>query len=120
MTWSRVPLSLGFYFLFALFPMLICASSILGLTARSASMFYDKLLQHLAMVVPPSAYTLVIDTFNQTAAASTSGKVTFGLVVALWSASMGFSAIQDAIDANRCRKTRPYDLNDHPELPCSQ
>ncbi len=100
---------LGFYFLFALFPMLICASSVLGLTARSASMFYDKLLQHLAMVVPPSAYTLVIDTFNQTAAASTSGKVTFGLVVALWSASMGFSAIQDTMNlVYKVRETRPY------------
>lgn len=100
---------LGFYFLFALFPLLICASSILGLTARSASTFYDRLLQHLAMVVPPSAYALVIDTFNQTAAASTSGKATFGLVVALWSASMGFSAIQDTMNlVYKVRETRPY------------
>ena len=39
---------LGFYFLFALFPMLICASSVLGLAARSASTFYDSLLHSLA------------------------------------------------------------------------
>jgi membrane protein len=100
---------LGFYFLFALFPMLICASSVLGLAARSASTFYDRLLHSLAMVVPPTAYTLVIDTFNQTAQASTSGKVTFGLVVALWSASMGFSAIQDTMNlVYKVRETRPY------------
>jgi membrane protein len=100
---------LGFYFLFALFPMLICASSILGLAARSASTFYDKLLHSLALFVPPSAYRLVIDTFNQTAEASTSGKVTFGLVVALWSASMGFSAIQDTMNlVYKVRETRPY------------
>jgi membrane protein len=100
---------LGFYFLFALFPMLICASSILGLAARSASTFYDKLLHYLAMVVPPSAYQLVIDTFNQTAQHSTSGKITLGLVAALWSASIGFAAIQDTMNmVYKVRETRPY------------
>src|SRR5215469_3415694 len=82
---------LGFYFLFALFPMLICASSVVGLAARSASSFYDRLLHSLAMVVPPSAYRLVIDTFNQTAAASTGSKAILGFVLGLWSASMGFA-----------------------------
>jgi membrane protein len=100
---------LGFYFLFALFPMLICASSILGLAARSASVFYDRLLHYLAMVVPPTAYQLVINTFNQTAQASTSGKITFGLAVALWSASVGFAAIQDTMNlVYKTRETRPY------------
>ncbi|HTV09403.1 MAG TPA: YihY/virulence factor BrkB family protein [Candidatus Aquilonibacter sp.] len=100
---------LGFYFLFALFPMLISASSILGLAARSASAFYDGLLHYLAMVVPPSAYKLVIDTFNQTTQASSSGKITFGLAVALWSASVGFAAIQDTMNlVYKTRETRPY------------
>lgn len=100
---------LGFYFLFALFPMLICASSILGLAARSASNVYGELLHYLAMVVPPSAYHLVIDTFNQTAQASSGGKLTFGLVAALWSASVGFSAIQDTMNlVYKVRETRPY------------
>jgi membrane protein len=100
---------LGFYFLFALFPMLICASSILGLEARSASVFYDRLLHYLAMVVPHSAYQLVIETFNQTTRASSGGKVTLGLVAALWSASMGFAAIQDTMNlVYKVRETRPY------------
>src|ERR1700729_34147 len=38
---------LGFYFLFALFPTLVSASSILGLAARSAANFYGHLLQYL-------------------------------------------------------------------------
>ena len=70
---------LGFYFLFALFPMLICGSSVVGLAARSACRFYDRLLHSLAMVVPPSAYQLVIDTFNQTTQASTGGKAVLRL-----------------------------------------
>ncbi len=64
---------MGYYFLFALFPTLVCASAILGLAARSASQIYVNLLQYLALVVPPSAYNIVIQTFNQTAAASTAG-----------------------------------------------
>jgi len=100
---------LGFYFLFALFPTLICASSILGLAARSASTIYVSLLHAFAIVVPHSAYQLVIDTFNQTAQASTGGKVTFGLLAALWAASMGFAAIQDTLNlVYKVRESRPY------------
>ena len=79
---------LGFYFLFALFPTLICASSILGLVARSAHQFYGQLLGHLAIVIPTSAMGAVLKTFNETTAAATSGKVTFGLIAAIWSASV--------------------------------
>lgn len=90
---------LGFYFLFALFPTLICASSILGLVARSAHQFYGELLGHLALVIPTSAMGAVLKTFNETTAASTSGKVTFGLIAAIWSASVGVSAIQETLNA---------------------
>jgi membrane protein len=83
---------LGFYFLFALFPTLVSASSMLGLAARSASHIYTTLLAYLSVVMPPSAMGIVLETFNQTTAASSSGKVTFGLVAAIWSASVGFSA----------------------------
>ena len=90
---------LGFYFLFALFPTLLCASSILGLAARSAFQFYDKLLDYLAVVIPTAALGTVLSTFNETTAAATSGKVTFGLIAAVWSASVGISAIQDTLNA---------------------
>jgi membrane protein len=100
---------LGFYFLFALFPALFCASSILGLAARSADRIYDRLLDYLALVIPTSALGTIIDTFNQTTAASTPGKLTFGLVVALWSASVGISAIQDTLNAvYKIQETRSF------------
>jgi membrane protein len=100
---------MGYYFLFALFPTLVCASSLLGLAARQASHIFDKLLHYLALVVPASAYTMVIETFNQTAAAATTGKVTLGLVAALWSASVGFAAIQDGMNTvYKVRESRPY------------
>ena len=100
---------LGFYFLFALFPTLFTACSVLGLAARSAQAIYEHLLQYLAIVVPPSALGTVLEAFNQTTVGASSGKLTFGLVAALWSASVGFSAIQGSLNVvYRVQEHRPY------------
>lgn len=100
---------LGFYFLFALFPTLFSASSILGLAARSADQFYDKLLNYLALVIPTSALGTVLETFNETTAAATPGKMTFGLIAAIWSASVGISAIQDTLNVvYKVQNTRSF------------
>jgi membrane protein len=100
---------LGFYFLFALFPTLFCAGSALGLAARSAHQFYTRLLDYLALVIPTSALGAVLSTFNQTAAAASSGKITFSSIAALWSASIGISALQDTLNGvNKLKDSRSY------------
>ncbi len=99
---------LGYYFLFALFPTLISASAIVGLVVRNGQ-FYLKLLNYLSLVVPPDAFKLVLETFNQTSSHASGGKLIFGLAAALWSASVGFSAIQDTLNiVYKVRETRPY------------
>ena len=99
---------LGYYFLFALFPTLLTASAIFGLVVRRGDL-YLKLLNYLALVVPPDAFKIVLDTFNQTASAASGGKLIFGLAAALWSASVGFSAIQDTLNiVYKVKETRPY------------
>ena len=100
---------LGFYFLFALFPTLLSASSLLGLAARSADQIYYRLLHYLALVIPTAALGTVLKTFNETTAAATPGKLTFGLIAAIWSASVGVSAIQDALNqVYKVQDTRSY------------
>jgi len=100
---------LGFYFLFALFPTLFSASSILGLIAQSASRIFDRLLYYLALVIPTQAVGVVVHTFNETTAHATSGKLTFGLVAAIWSASVGISALQDTLNAvYKIEESRSY------------
>lgn len=100
---------MGYYFLFALFPTLVFASAILGFAARQASHIYVSLLHYLALVVPAGAYGMVIATFNQTASSATGGKITLGLVAALWSASVGFASIQDGMNTvYKVRESRPY------------
>jgi membrane protein len=100
---------LGFYFLFALFPTLFSASSILGLAARSAHQVYDRLLEYLALVIPTAALGTVLKTFNETTAAASSDKLTFGLIAAIWSASVGVSAVQDTLnDVYKVKGNRSY------------
>jgi membrane protein len=100
---------LGFFFIFALFPSLFTATSLLGLAARSASQIYYTLLGYLAIVIPRAAMGTVLDTFNETTAVATGGKLTFGLVFAIWSASVGFSAIQDSLNVvYKVKETRSY------------
>jgi membrane protein len=100
---------LAFYFLFALFPTLFSASSILGLIAQSATRIYDRLLHYVALLIPAQAFGVVLRTFNETTARSTSGKLTLGLIAAVWSASVGISALQDTLNAvYKIEESRSY------------
>lgn len=100
---------LGFYFFFSLFPALFCIASVFGAVARSAHRIYDELLVHFALVIPQYAMSTVMHTFNQIAAHASSGKITFGLLGAVWSASVGISAIQDTLnDVYKIPNTRSY------------
>ncbi len=100
---------LGFYFLFALFPTLFCASAIIGLVLQSGPSIQFSMLNHLALVVPASALNAVLSTFNDIVAAASTGKITFGLIVAIWSASSGISALQDTLNSvHKLEETRSY------------
>jgi membrane protein len=100
---------LGFFFIFALFPSLFTATSLLGLAARSASHIYYSLLGYLAIVIPHVALGTVLETFNETTVGASGGKLTFGLAFAVWSASVGFSAIQDSLNViYKVKETRSY------------
>jgi len=90
---------LGYYFLFALFPTLFCLGSILGFALRSSDHLPAKFLQVLMLIIPADAFKIVMTTFNDAANAASSGKLTFGSIVAVWSASIGVSAIQDTLNA---------------------
>ena len=100
---------LAYSFFSALFPALIAVSSLMGLFAKSSIALYYTLLARLGQLIPPSAFSLVMDTFKETTSASTTGKVTLGVLVALFSASVGISAIQDTLNAvYKVKETRAF------------
>ena len=100
---------LAYAFFSAIFPGLIAISSLTGLVARSSHQLYIELLDYIGRLIPPTAFTLIMDTFRQTTSASTTSKATFGILVALFSASFGISALQDTLNTvYRVREERPF------------
>lgn len=100
---------LSYYFLLALFPLLIFLVTLLGYFASAGSELRDSLLSYLARVMPYSAVTLVHVTLDEVIASRGSGKLSFSLVAALWVASSGMGAISDTLNsAYNLKETRAW------------
>lgn len=99
---------LAYYFLLALFPLLIFLTSAIGLIVGGTSM-RQTLFQYLARVMPSSASQLIDSTMLEVTASSSAGKLSIGLLLALWAASTGMEAITEALNtAYDVEETRPW------------
>lgn len=94
----------AFYFSFSIFPLLLFSVSLFGifLDLDTNGEFKQNLYSYLSQIMPISAFELVKNTVDETSSNSTSGKVTIGLLIALWSASAGFDTLR--ISLNRVYK----------------
>ena len=100
---------LSYYFLLALFPFLIFLTSILGFILGSGNSTRQALFEYLARVMPPAAYQLISQTMIEVSSASSGGKISFGLLAALWAASNGMTAITASLNsAYDVEETRPW------------
>ena len=90
---------LSYYFLLALFPLLLMLMSLLGYFAESGSELRLKLITYLGTVMPSSAITLVHNTLDEISEARGGAKLSIGLLAALWAASNGMGAISDTLNA---------------------
>ncbi|MGZ5436153.1 MAG: YihY/virulence factor BrkB family protein [Pyrinomonadaceae bacterium] len=88
---------LAYYFLLALFPLLIFLTSAIGMIVGGTSMRHT-LFQYLARVMPSSASQLIDSTMLEVTNSSSAGKLSFGLLLALWLASNGMGAITEALN----------------------
>lgn len=104
----------AFYFIFALFPLLLVLLNIIGLFLGAAEGIKEELFAALQQVAPLSAMTLVQDTINEITNEGGGGKLTFGVVLALWSASAGVDniriALNDVYDLEETRAWWKYKL----------
>jgi membrane protein len=96
---------LSYYFLLALFPLLILLTSVFGLLIGEQSELRQNLFSYLAQVMPPTALQLTDSTLNEVSAASGGGKISFGILATLWAASNGMGAITEALNV-------AYDVNE--------
>ncbi len=90
---------LSYYFLLALFPLLLFLTSVIGLVLGSGTGTRHALFSYLARVMPPSAFQLINSTISEVTAASGAGKISFGILAALWAASNGMGAITQSLNA---------------------
>jgi membrane protein len=88
----------GFYFSFALFPLLFFLVSLFGVILVNAEDLKGELFTYLGQIMPPTAFELVKSTLNEVIQNSSGGKLTIGLVVTLWSASAGVDSLRQALN----------------------
>lgn len=89
----------GFYFTFALFPLLLFLFSLFGIILESADEFEAELFVYLSQIMPSSAYVLVQTTIKEVTENSSGGKLTIGILIALWSASAGVDSLRIALNS---------------------
>lgn len=85
---------LSYYFLLALFPMLIFLTSLVGFLPG----VQEKILLTLAEVAPGEAMQLVMSTLNDVVSKRSGSLLSFGVLGTLWAASSGVSAAMDALN----------------------
>lgn len=89
----------AFYFSFAIFPLLLFLVSLFGLILDSAEEFRSELFFYLRQIMPYTAFDLVQKTIQEVTENSSGGKLTIGLLIALWSASAGIDSLRTALNS---------------------
>jgi membrane protein len=101
--------ALSFYFLLALFPLLLFLTALLGYFADAGTELRENLHSYLSGVVPSSASELIYTTISEINKGAGGGKLSFGLIVALLFASSGMGAVSETLNAAYgLRETRPW------------
>lgn len=96
---------LAYYFLLALFPMLIFLTSLVGFLPG----LREEIFTALAKAVPGEAMNLVSQTIFDVTSNRSRGLLSFGILGAIWAASGGVTAIMGTLnDAYDAREERPF------------
>jgi membrane protein len=96
---------LGYYFLLALFPMLIFLMSLLGFLPGAQ----ESIVRMLAKVVPGQAMTLVYQFIQDVVEHRSGGLLSFGVLATLWAASSGVVAVMGTLNvAYDVEEGRPF------------
>ena len=100
---------IAFYFSFAFFPLLFFLVTLFGLVLNATDSLEAELYQYLAQIMPGSAFDLVQKTLTEIVDASSGGKLTFGLLITLWSASAGVDSVRGTLNSvYELKESRPW------------
>jgi membrane protein len=105
---------LAYYFLLAIFPLLLFVTALLGIFADMGAAMKVELMNSLALLLPSSAFELVRQIVDEVTRAAGGGKISFGILATLWAASNGMGAIatclNTAFDVPETRSTWRFRL----------
>lgn len=90
---------LAYNFLLAVFPMLVFLFTLLGIFAYEGGLLRHDLFSYVQMILPPLAYNLLVQTLREITRNSVAGKLTFGLLFALYSGSAGMTQLMSTLSA---------------------
>jgi len=90
---------LAYNFLLAVFPMLLFLIGLLGIFAAEGSKLRSDLFYSFQLVLPPSAYDLIVHTMREVSLTSNGGKLAFGLLFALFAGSSGMTQLMSTLNA---------------------
>lgn len=99
-SWHHMPslaAGLAFYFLLAFFPFLLFLVAVMTLVPGVEGLM-DWLFKTAATFVPPEAWSLVENVIRGVLGTKRSGLVSLGVVLALWSASSGFTSVMECLN----------------------
>jgi membrane protein len=100
---------LSYYFFFAVFPLLIFLTALLGLFVEPGSFLHKAVSNYISAVLPGSASKFIESELGEISRGSSAGKLSLGLIAALWSASSGMGAIIKSLNvAYGATKRRPW------------
>jgi membrane protein len=100
---------LAYSYLLAIFPLLLFLLSLFGLFASRGSLLRGNLLFYLQQMLPPAGYQVVVKTILEVSQNTGTGKITFGILLALFTASGGMSAMISGLNgAYAVRDTRSW------------
>ena len=99
--------ALAYYFVVALFPFLIFLSAVVAHLPLPD--FYGQIMGLIGRVVPAASMGPLRSLMKDTILSTHRSLLTFGILLTLWSASSGFTALIDALNtAYDVAETRPY------------
>lgn len=99
----------AFYFSFAIFPLLLFLMSLLGVILNDKQDLQEELFLILGQVMPASAYDLVKNTLDEVTKNASGGKLSFGILVTLWSASAGIDNMRSTLnEVYNLKETRSF------------
>jgi membrane protein len=99
---------LAYFFFLSLFPGVIFITTLLGFVFKSNTQLTGLLLQYLSTTLPGTAFELIRTVIMEVTRSSGSGKLSFGILAALWTANSGMNALEDALNAvYKVKESRP-------------